>query len=67
MKIGNRLICDCCARQIVSGNRSDKSVTPTLGNDIHIIDINSHCCRERWPSYLEWEKMNEDKNLRFGS
>ena len=61
-----RLICDCCARQIVKGTKSDKWVAPTLGNDIHLIDINSHCCRECWPSYKEWEDIERAKFNNLG-
>jgi hypothetical protein len=42
MKVGNRLICDCCARQIISGYGSpDKHVTY---GPVTLLDIDTHAC-----------------------
>ena len=44
MKTGNRLVCDCCARQIVHG--TGKGNTWVTFGPVTLLGINQHSCAE---------------------
>ena len=48
--------CDCCARQIVDRDGSDRYWVGPRSSAV-VIGINLHCCHACLPEYREWETI----------
>ena len=58
MRYGNRLVCDCCGRQIVQGQGSDEYVVP-VGKGIMALGCGKHACCECAVNIKEEEQGND--------
>ena len=62
MLSGNRVICDCCGRQIVTYKADEKQVIGPR-DKAKSIGFGRHCCHVCYPDYEEQQQENERRGL----